>query len=260
MISTTQILTLPSGAPTTLEQWGTSGPAILVVHGIGSSRRDAQRLGEALTESHRIFAYDQRGHGDSAGATASMDLPTLANDLKYVAQSIDNLKLVIGHSWGGAVTLKAAPDAGPRLLLIDPLLRVPIGSFHEYVDDLREILDLPIGEKRDAAIRAAFEGAHSLDIAAKVHAMHRLDINDIQRLGDENATEQGGWDLRPELANVNIPVTILRADIESVLSDADLQNASSSVSLQVIKNHGHTLHRTDFGQYVTMVLASLAAS
>src|ERR1700688_2501646 len=67
MDTETRRVALETGATTTVECWGDAGPAILCVHGISSSRRDFARLGEALADTHRVFAYDQRGHGKVAG-------------------------------------------------------------------------------------------------------------------------------------------------------------------------------------------------
>ena len=70
--STTRTIDLGDGDVTTLEQWGESGPAIVCVHGIGSSRKSWVRTAEALAGSFRVFAYDQRGHGDSATVAGPM--------------------------------------------------------------------------------------------------------------------------------------------------------------------------------------------
>ncbi|MDQ6943208.1 MAG: alpha/beta fold hydrolase, partial [Candidatus Eremiobacteraeota bacterium] len=102
MIAEVRRVVLESGATTTVECWGDAGPAILCVHGISSSRRDFTRLGEALASTHRVFAYDQRGHGD-AETDAPLTLDALAADLRSVADSIGTVAAVVGHSWGGAV-------------------------------------------------------------------------------------------------------------------------------------------------------------
>ncbi|HEY0393868.1 MAG TPA: alpha/beta hydrolase [Candidatus Elarobacter sp.] len=134
-------LVLESGATTTVECWGDAGPAILCVHGLGSSRRDFAGLGEALAATHRVFAYDQRGHGDSETAEP-LALTALAADLRAVADSIGTVAAVVGHAWGGAVALAGGPKVARALVLIDPLIRVAPGTFAADADgwDLRERL------------------------------------------------------------------------------------------------------------------------
>src|SRR6202011_1963496 len=131
---------LESGATTTVECWGDAGPAILCVHGIASSRQDFTRLGEELAGTHRVFAYDQRGHGENA-TREPMTLDALAADLRAVADSIGTVAAVVGHAWGGAVALIGGPKVARALVLIDPMIRVAPGTFYrDYVDELAELL------------------------------------------------------------------------------------------------------------------------
>ena len=122
MIAEARRVVLESGATTTVECWGDAGPAILCVHGIGASRRDFTQLGEALASTHRVFAYDQRGHGDAETA-APMTLEVLVADLRSVADSIGTVAAVVGHAWGGAVALAGGPKIARALVLVEPLIR-----------------------------------------------------------------------------------------------------------------------------------------
>ena len=143
MIAEARRVVLESGATTTVECWGDAGPAILCVHGIGASRRDFTQLGEALASTHRVFAYDQRGHGDAETATP-MTLDVLAADLRAVADSIGTVAAVVGHGWGGAVALVGGPKTARALVLVEPLIRVAAGTFDNGAGadgwDLRERL------------------------------------------------------------------------------------------------------------------------
>jgi pimeloyl-ACP methyl ester carboxylesterase len=250
---------LESGATTTVECWGEAGPAILCVHGISSSRRDFARLGEALQDTHRVFAYDQRGHGDSE-TTGPMGLDALAADLRSVADSIGTVAAVVGHSWGGAVALVGGPKIARSLVLIDPMIRVAPGSFDaEYVDDLAPLLANAPGPGRDEAVRAAFANADPRDREGKVHAMHALDIETIRRLGRDNDVDAGGWDLRDRLADLKIPTTILVAGEESVVAPDDLARLGPKVRVEKFEGHGHTLHRSAFDRFVAAVREAVPA-
>ena len=255
MDTETRRVALETGATTTVECWGDAGPAILCVHGISSSRRDFTRLGEALAKTHRVFAYDQRGHGD-ASAEGSLALEALAADLRAVADSIGSVATVVGHSWGGAVALVGGPKIARSLVLVDPMIRVAPGTFdRDYVDDLAGLLAIE-GSERDDAVRAAFASAEPLDREGKVHAMHGLSLETIRRLGRDNHVDEGGWDLRERLSRIKIPTTILLAGDESVVAPDDVRDAAAPVSVQTIANHGHTLHRTAFDRFVEAVRAA----
>ncbi|HTW83173.1 MAG TPA: alpha/beta hydrolase [Candidatus Sulfotelmatobacter sp.] len=259
MTSTTEIrrVALETGETTTVERWGEAGPAILCVHGITSSRRDFARLGAALADTHRVFAYDQRGHGESSTSTGAMSLAVLAADLRAVADSIGTVAVVVGHSWGGAVALVGGPKVARALVLVDPMIRVAPNTFYgDYVDDLAELLDQPVGEERDAEIRALFADADAVDRDGKVHAMHALSADTLRRLGRDNDVDAGGWDLRQKLAALKIPTRILVAGEGSVIAPADLADASQTVTVEVVEGHGHTLHRSDFAHFADAVRAA----
>ncbi len=252
-MSETRRVALESGAATTVERWGEAGPRVLCVHGIGSSRRDFGRLGEALAGTHTVYAYDQRGHGDAEN-DGPMTLDALGADLRAVADSIGSVAAVVGHSWGGAVALLAGPRVARALVLVDPMIRVAPGTFtRDYVDELAPILSIPPGEARDAAIRVAFAGADPRDREAKVHAMHRLRLETIRRLGEDNRVDEGGWDLRARLSTLKGPTTILLAGEDSVVAPDDLEKKAPVVRCETIAHHGHSLHRTAFDRFVDAV-------
>jgi pimeloyl-ACP methyl ester carboxylesterase len=233
---------------------------ILCVHGIGSSRKDFERLGRALAPAHRVVAYDQRGHGE-ASVEESIELNRLADDLCAVARAVGDVTTVVGHSWGGAVALVGGPEVAKSLVLVDPMIRVLPGTFYrEYVDDLGTLLGEPEGEGREQAIRAAFAGADPLDREGKVHAMRRLQLETIRRLGRENRVDEGGWDLRPQLAALTIPTTILLAGEESVVTPDDIVGAPAAVRVVTVDQHGHALHRSAFDRFVSAVRDAASAA
>jgi pimeloyl-ACP methyl ester carboxylesterase len=259
MIAEVRRVVLESGATTTVECWGDAGPAILCVHGISSSRRDFARLGDALASTHRVFAYDQRGHGDSE-TNGPLTLAALAADLRAVADSIGTVHAVVGHSWGGAVALVGGPKAARALVLVDPMIRVAPGTFErEYVDDLAELLAHEPGERRDDAVRAAFAHADPRDRDGKVHAMRALELETLRRLGRDNDADEGGWDLRDRLGALKIPTTILVAGVESVVAPGDLAKLSPKVGVETYDGHGHALHRSAFDRFADTVREAVPA-
>ncbi|MBD5656034.1 MAG: alpha/beta fold hydrolase, partial [Candidatus Eremiobacteraeota bacterium] len=138
-------MTFDDGTSTTLETWGESGPVVLCVHGIASSRRSWSRLADRLKANFRVFAYDQRGHGDRAATVGPMTLDRSVRDLEAVAATLpEPVTMLIGHSWGGAVALLGGRAiAVKRVVAVDPMLRVAPGTFDvDYVEDLREPLAL----------------------------------------------------------------------------------------------------------------------
>ncbi|MCI3204604.1 MULTISPECIES: alpha/beta hydrolase [Pandoraea] len=103
------------------------GPAIVFIHGLcGQLRNFAYLPLAALAHTHRIVLIDRPGSGYSTRASGRD--AAIAWQANVVAQVIDKLELdrplIVGHSLGGAVSLRLALDHPQRvgaLALIAPL-------------------------------------------------------------------------------------------------------------------------------------------
>jgi pimeloyl-ACP methyl ester carboxylesterase len=263
---TVRTIDLGDGDTTTLEQWGESGPALVCVHGIGSSRKSWARTAEAFAGAYRVFAYDQRGHGDSAAVLGPMTHEQSMLDLTTVANAIGGgVHALIGHSWGGAIAILGGRRiACARVLAIDPLIRQAAGGWAaDYVDDLVPLF-APAPDARGPVIRALFADSPPVEIDAKVHALQRMTIEPIVALGAENGVDAGAWDLREAVRAYPKPLMLLLADpSDSVVSADDLAfvraNGGPNVGLEIFTGEGHTLHRSAFERYARSTAAFLAA-
>jgi pimeloyl-ACP methyl ester carboxylesterase len=267
LASTQRTIDLGDGDVTILEQWGASGPALLCVHGIGSSRKSWVRTAEAFARTHRVFAYDQRGHGDSAAIAGPMTHEQSVRDLLTVARAIDGeIVGLIGHSWGGAIVLKGGHELDcTRVIAVDPLIYYATGQWtSDFVDDLSPLLAGP-ESARDAAVRDMFAGLPPVEIDAKVHALRHMSIDPIVALGAENGADEGKWDLREGVRGYPKPLLLLLADpSDSVVSPADVafvrEHGGGNVTIDVFTGEGHTLHRTAFDRFAASVKAFLGSS
>jgi pimeloyl-ACP methyl ester carboxylesterase len=266
MESTQRAVDLGDGDVTTLEQWGASGPALLCVHGIGSSRKSWVRTAEALAGSYRVFAYDQRGHGDSAAVAGPMTHAQSVRDLLAVARAIDGeVYALIGHSWGGAIVLKGGHETGcVHVVAIDPMIRTTAGAWaSDYVDDLVPLLSGP-QNAREAAIREMFAGLPQVEIDAKVHALRHMSIEPIVALGADNEADAGKWDLREVVRAYPKPLLLLLADpSDSVVLPEDVafvrEHGGANATIDVFEGEGHALHRTAFERFAAAVKAFLTS-
>jgi len=234
---------------------------MMCVHGITSSRRSWTRFAERFASSHRIVAYDQRGHGDSAAVRGPMHLAQSVRDLSAVAASIGApIDTLVGHSWGGAAALLGGLELRPaRVIAIDPMIHVVPGTFEaEYVDDLREFF-ATAPATREPAIRAMYPELGRVDVDAKVHAMTDMSVESLERLGRDNDVDAGAWDLRERVVSYPVPLLILAAGLDSVMSPGDLafvrERGGSNVQIRTFPNEGHNLHRTAFEEFAGAVEA-----
>ncbi len=259
-----QEIALDDGARTTLESWGNTGPPIICIHGITNSRKSWERTAMALCDSHRVFAYDQRGHGDSALLLGPMTLERSVADLRSVANAIGEPAAIIGHSWGGAVALLGGREPlATKIVAVDPMVRVVPGTWrNEYLDEAE--LDLAMAPSALAAeLSRRLASGHESDLAAKLHAVKNMRADAIARLGNENRVDEGGWDLRSTVAGYPIPLLIMAAGPqESVMSEEDLRfiraQGGANVEIQSFEDQGHNLHRSAFDRYIVSTRDFLA--
>jgi pimeloyl-ACP methyl ester carboxylesterase len=254
VISSRSRLALDDGASTTVERWGQRGPVVLAVHGMASSRKSWERLARHLDGRFRVVAYDQRGHGDSAGVGGPMSLDRGVRDLENVAASLgEPVDALIGHSWGGALAILAGSRTPVRrIAAIDPMIRQAGDAWYaEYLDELREHFALT-GEARDARTREEFAQWHPLDVEAKVHAVHAMTTAPIEGL--MRANPPASWDLREAVARFDKPLLLAMAAPGEGIGDAETVEGIARTRLPNVEfvafpNAGHNLHRTAFDAF-----------
>ncbi len=230
-----------------------------------SSRRSWERTARRFDGRFRVFAYDQRGHGDSAAVEGPMSLARGTRDAENVIAAIgEPVDLLLGHSWGGAVAILTGMNAPvARVAAIDPMIRqVGDAWYEEYVEELRESF-APIGDERDARTRADFAQWSPADVEGKVHAVHSMTAAAIERLWKENPPES--WDLRSTIASYEKPLFLALADrAESINDDATLDEVENdhpqNVHIARFAGAGHNLHRTHFEDFAERLAGWLDAS
>lgn len=105
----TEHLITADGVRLAWDEAGTGAP-VLLVHGLGLSRRRWQRQVEALAGAgYRAVRFDLRGFGDSAMPSGPYDMDRLVADLTEMAEhaALDTFHLV-GHSLGGMISQRFA--------------------------------------------------------------------------------------------------------------------------------------------------------
>jgi pimeloyl-ACP methyl ester carboxylesterase len=111
--------------------WGSSGPAVLLMHGWGGAR--AQMTGfvdPLLFAGYRVVAYDQPAHGESDGKTTN--LLEIAPTLDLIAQREGPFHAVLAHSFGTLITSYALVEQN----FPPPARLVYFGAFNQLLDSL----------------------------------------------------------------------------------------------------------------------------
>jgi pimeloyl-ACP methyl ester carboxylesterase len=99
-----------------------SGPAILLLHGIGDTSESWVPLMPALAAHHTVIAPDLLGHGESDKPRADYSVAAYANGMRDLLSVLDvDRATVVGHSLGGGVAAQLAyqhPERCDRLVLV----------------------------------------------------------------------------------------------------------------------------------------------
>jgi pimeloyl-ACP methyl ester carboxylesterase len=99
-----------------------SGPALLLLHGLGCTHRTWLPVLDALARRYTVIAPDLLGHGESDKPRADYSIGAFANGMRDLLTVLDIDKVtVVGHSFGGGVAMQFAyqfPERTERMVLV----------------------------------------------------------------------------------------------------------------------------------------------
>ncbi len=268
-----QMIDLPTGRFHYLS-WDaerTELPSIVLLHGITSSARSWVRVGPALAGRYRVYALDQRGHGESIKpAQGAYSLRQSADDAIAFIKALElEHPVLIGHSWGGATAIVLASGAGTeqsvptlgQVILEDPALNFGRGNAELRAANYTKDIGRPADELR-VEITANSPGWTDADIEGKIDALHHVTKEAVISIFSQ-AGEVGA--LLPLLAKIVAPTLLIRADPHlSVIDNASWEQAKQFIQLQSrvteIEGSYHNIHRSTFDAFMRVVNAFLEQS
>lgn len=101
-----------------------NGDGVIIVHGTGRISQNYQRLARALAESFTVYSYDRRGRGLSGPVTKDHSMHKEIEDLAALV-SATKAKFIFGHSFGGAIALRAATHCKiEKLAVYEPAISI----------------------------------------------------------------------------------------------------------------------------------------
>lgn len=264
---TSHVIDLPDGRFHYLS-WGaerTELPAMLLLHGITSSALSWVRVGPALADRYRVYAFDMRGHGDSIKpARGAYSLRHSADDaLAFIELMRLERPVVIGHSWGGATAMVLASGAWSQhpvpelssVILEDPAHRFGGDNAGEHTAFYTRDIGRPAAELRPE-ITASSPGWTEEDIEGKIDALQKVTREAV--ISVFNEAGQAG-ELLPLLAKIAAPTLLIRADVGlgTLLDDTAWEQAKEylpahSRAVQ-IDGATHNIHRGKFDAFMQAV-------
>ena len=128
-----------------------SGPAILLIHGIGDNSTTWATVQSKLAQRFTVIAPDLLGHGLSDKPRADYSVAAYANGMRDLLSVLDIERVtVVGHSLGGGVAMQFAYQF-PQL--VDRLILVGAGGVTKDVNVALRIASVPIGSEALALLR-----------------------------------------------------------------------------------------------------------
>lgn len=227
---------------------GESGPAIILVHGLGGSRKTWEALRPLLASKARVLVPDLRGCGDSTRGTREWTLAQAADDLAGIIGELGLERCVlVGHSLGGVIVqelLIRRPSAVVGGVLISTSSRLNEKATERWLRiadtvESKGLSDSPAAQARGFAETFAESNPEVLARHASISAA--ID----PKVYAEQARAASAYDYSNDLASVRCPVLVLQglADLLTPPGGSVLLHRAlpDTAQLEMIEDAGHNL-------------------
>jgi pimeloyl-ACP methyl ester carboxylesterase len=212
-------------------QWNPSGrTSVVLLHGNSANAWWWEPVAREMPREFRLFALDQRGHGDSEWVRPAAYAPAdYAHDLVGFLRHVigaDDRPIVVGHSMGGLSTLAFAAHHG-KLARAAVVIDAALSSSRRRDWFLRRLKSLPLVTYPDldtAKARFRLMPREGHIPAATLHAIAEKSVV---------ATDDGRWTMKFDresffggdginpmevVKKIRIPTLLLRAELSRIMT------------------------------------------
>ena len=224
-----------------------SGDPVLVLHGWGASIDAIQSVTSDLSRSFRAIAIDMPGHGQSPLPPKPWAVSDYMNlVLGFMAKMNIASAHMVGHSFGGRITIKLAaehPEKVEKIVLVDAAGVPPPRKPVYYVKR---------GIARSAKLVAAVAGPPGRWLKDKIYS--RIQSKDYAAAGPlrETFVKIVSEDLRPFLPRIKAPALLVwgRNDHDTPVSSGEtMHRLIQGSELIVLDNAGHYSYADQFNAF-----------
>lgn len=238
------------GVRLAFERCGSGGREVLLVHGMRCDRRHMRPLQHHLGRSHTVVNVDLRGHGESDAPAEGYSNAEIVGDLLAVVDAVGfERPVLIGHSFGGSVSLHAAATVPERiggLVLLDSGVR----TAEEKRAEMGAMMADP---DPDAARRFFTERLFSADDDPTVRdeILAVMDATPAHAV-DQLAANVLGFDAYTAALECTVPSLFVLAD-RPFTTDAVLSNLGPSWRIGRVVGAGHFVQLFATAQVTAMI-------
>ncbi len=252
-----------------------SGPAILLLHGLGCDHHTWDPVIDSLAKSYTVVAPDLLGHGSSDKPRADYSVGGYANAMRDLLALLGIDKVtVVGHSLGGGVAMQFAyqyPQLCERLVLVAP------GGFGPEVTSAIRVITTPGFHQVTGLLTLPglrHLGVAGLRLAAKSRLPRTRDLDQVAEIFDSlrdvptraalRHVVRAVVDWRGQIITMSdraylagrIPTCVIWGDDDSVIPTRHAQVAEAVVphaKVQMVPNAGHFPHRDHPQRFVSIL-------
>jgi len=211
-----------------------------------------------LQGTYRVIALDLPGHGEGSQVRESWSIEGFGQDVAGLLEHLDLQKVVlVGHSMGGPVALKAASLAGGRVRGIVAVDTLHNAEFDFNHPQMKQVADM-------------FQADFRTTCSTMVHQMFvEKDVDEIlyrvRRTGCEESNAEAGKALMMDFAAIDLPKLFREAGVPIRAINAaapnptriDINRKYADFDAVLMEGVGHYLHMTRPEEFNELLLKTL---
>lgn len=229
------------------------GPPLVLVHGTGDDHTYWEMVQPILAKHFTVFAIDRRGRGES-GDSADYKLELEFDDIAAVINSIDQGVILVGHSYGGIISLEAVlrSENISKLILYEANIFDPAEEVDDFLLETIAKIETRLKEgENEQALLLLLENllgmsSEEIDLARSTPYWQVM-VNAAPTLPREL---QGGAEynfVAQRFTDLTIPILLLSgSDSPLLLKDATnrLEKSLAKSRVSILEGQGHDAIRT----------------
>ena len=191
-----------------------TGPALLLLHGWGTSGRVWNSCLPDLVRDHRVVTLDWRGCGRSDHPVEGNTIDGVTADLAALIEALGVKPTVVGSSIGAVFATELAlarPDLVERVVAVDGPGYWPSTGMLDRIHELRRQLV----DDRAGTLAGWVPGWFAAGAARELVDWTIRQLLDSGVYIDELFTECTTYDPRPRLKDLKIPITYLHGELDT---------------------------------------------
>jgi len=226
-----------------VEQGDPNGTPVIMLHGYTDSSYSYSRVLPLMNAKYRVFAFDQRGHGDSDRPASGYKFSDFAADV-VAFMDAKNLKkaIIVGHSMGSFVAQQVAvtaPERVEKLVLIGSATTVRNNTVSDLQKAVNELTD---SVPNKFAREFQYSVVHQPPPDEFMNRVIAESMKVPARVWRDVMVGMLAGDSKSQLGVIKAPTLIVWGDKENVFLRAEQDALVSAIPNAVLKVYAETGH------------------